>query len=246
MTRPSGSEASACHTGLSRPSVIAARHSRRRRSVLAEIGRDRPSRSASVPARRYASLRSHARFRHLRPRPRPSRPPLRWALLHGRANDRHLLPPGVPGEAGAVRQRLVLSDRSRGRAGGLPALPALPARDGAVLAGLAGVRGDRIQGHPHDRRRVPRRAFRRRAGRAGRHRSAPSRAPVSASRGNVAARGRQDGANPEGEEAARHHGSADHRDRLRRRLRQHPPLQRGVSGDLRDGAFARPQAQEKR
>jgi hypothetical protein len=177
------------------------------------------------------------RFKNLRSRAPRARPSLRRALLHRRADHPDLLPPHLSGEACQVAQRRVLPDRGRCGAGGLPPVPAVSARDGAGNPGMARGGGVSQPGAPAHRARISRRRqdggrSRRRAGH-----DDPSPAPaVRPSRWRGAARG---GYNPEGparKAAGRRDHDADVRGRVRRRVREHPALQRSISGGVSEGA----------
>ena len=188
------------------------------------------------------------RFRNLLPRPQDPRRALRWSLLRRRPHDRGVLPPNLSGAHPQVGKLPLSAPRGRRPGGRISPLPALPARGLAGDAGLAGHLGDGVAGAAIDRRGRARRGRHPPAGRAPGRRRASLAAFVSApSRGAAAGRG----AHPAGsfrQEADRRDPPADHRDRLRLRLRQHPPFQRGDSSRLSGepaGAAWRPRPERR-
>ncbi|WP_342364997.1 AlkA N-terminal domain-containing protein [Streptomyces afghaniensis] len=154
-------------------------------------------------------------------------------VLHGRPDDRHLLPSQLSGRAAQAGEHGLPPECGGLPAGRVPGLQALSARHQPRLPGVEPARRPRGPRHAADRRR--RRGPRGRAG----PRSPPrlqhpaGRAPAARRTGRGSARARPRPARPDGPAAHRDDGPADGPDRLRRRFRLDPHLQRHRPRGLR-------------
>ena len=183
----------------------------------------------------------HARrFRPLLPRRPVQGRPVRRLVRHRRTDDEDLLPPQLPCPATVRPQHALLSD-CRGRAGsGLPGLQAVPSRR---IARIPGVERPRRRGGPGDATDRRRHGGSRRRHWAGgpRRLHHPAAGTVAASRG-----GRQSPCpGPRAADADRAGVDRDDRPairrrRVRRRLLEHPPVQRHGSVDLRTDSYRAP------
>ncbi len=154
-------------------------------------------------------------------------------LHHGRQDDRDLLPPELSGDDPEAPQRRVLR-HCRGRpTAWLPGVQAVPPRCLARLAGVERARRCRRQGDALDRRWSHRQGRGRRSRRSAELQRAPDQ-PAVDHRARCRSVGARPGpTGPDGADADRDHRDADHPDRLCRRVRQCPPVQRHDSRGVR-------------
>ena len=189
--------------------------------------------TASAGWRRAVDPGRDARSGRLLPRADREGPPLRRGVLRRGRDHRRVLPAGVPGADAGPEPVPVLRPRRRGRARRVPGLLPVPARGRARRGrGRCGAPPGRRRGRPHRRRRAQRRLGRRPGRRARGHR--PPSAPGDGGRPrglaglpgpDPAAGGRQ--------AAAPRHPPAGDRGRVRGRVRERAPVQRGVPRRLR-------------
>ena len=159
--------------------------------------------------------------------------PLRRVVLHGCDVDRHLLPAELSGHHPQAGQRPLLPDRGRRAARRLPGLQALPPGRHARLSRVEPAgrrRGPRDAPHRRRRRRPRRRPRSRRAPRVQR---APPAPPARGRGGCRAHRPRAGPTGPDSPGAHRDHRPPVHAGGLRRRVRQHPAVQRHRPRGLR-------------
>ena len=144
--------------------------------------------------------------------------------------------PVCPGPHAGPAEHAVLPARGRGRGGRVPCLPPLPPGGQPRLPGVERPGRPGRARRPADRGRVRGRARRGRAGPQARgHRAAPA-PPAGGRTRRGAARAGPEHADADRAAAARGDRDADHRDRVRERVLQRPPVQRDVRGGLRQAA----------
>ena len=192
------------------------------------FGRHRPCRNSARPRARVCHGRAVIEdFETLLPGVRARDPRFDGWFFTAVTSTGHLLPAELPGDDPQARERALLPVGRGGAAGRLPGVQALPARRRARLAGVEHARRRRRAGDAADRRR--RRRPRRRA-RPRRRGSATACASCSACSSPSSARGRS---RSPARSAPRRRASliettdaADDRGRVRRRVREHPAVQR--------------------
>ncbi len=181
---------------------------------------------------RHAEGDAH-RHRALRARRPVQGRAVRRLVLHGGRDHPHLLPAQLPGRAAQAGEHELPPERGGLPAGRVPGLQALPARHQPRLPGVEPARRPRGPRHAADRRRRRGPRGRARPRRPARLQHPAGRAPAARRTRRGPARARPRPARPDRPAAHRDDGPAHGGDRLRRRLRLDPHVQRHRPRGLR-------------